>query len=81
LDVKESTEIDVVFKPNSTGRFANSFIVECKGVSYKEIVVVGIGGQMKLEISPKSVDLGEFVYFAKSKENFNEHMRHRSKSV
>ncbi|KAI8846454.1 hypothetical protein BC829DRAFT_267407 [Chytridium lagenaria] len=58
LKVKESADIDVVFKPNGIGRFANSFIVECKGISYKEIVVVGIGGQMKLDISPPVVDIG-----------------------
>ncbi|KAJ3333298.1 hypothetical protein HDU76_009624 [Blyttiomyces sp. JEL0837] len=58
LDVKESVEIDVMFRPSGIGRFANSFIIECKGVSYKEIVVVGIGGQMRLDISPQLVDIG-----------------------
>ncbi|KAJ3108170.1 hypothetical protein HDU97_002082 [Phlyctochytrium planicorne] len=57
LHVKESLDIDVAFKPNGIGRFANSFIVECKGISYKEIVVVGIGGQMKLDISPPVLDI------------------------
>ncbi|KAJ3215481.1 hypothetical protein HDU67_000339 [Dinochytrium kinnereticum] len=58
LNVKESSDIDVSFRPNAFGRFANSFIVECKGISYKEIVVVGIGGQMKLDISPPIIDIG-----------------------
>jgi hypothetical protein len=61
LEVKDSIDIDVMFRPTSLGRFANSFIVECKGVSYKEIVVVGIGGQMKLDISPIKVDLGTII--------------------
>ncbi|TPX70947.1 hypothetical protein CcCBS67573_g06390 [Chytriomyces confervae] len=59
LDLKESVELDVIFKPSGIGRFAHSFIVECKGVSYKEVVVVGIGGNVKLDISPQAVDLGQ----------------------
>ncbi|KAJ3071797.1 Ribonucleoside-diphosphate reductase large subunit [Podochytrium sp. JEL0797] len=58
LDLKESVALDVIFKPTSVGRFAHSFIVECKGVSYKEVVVVGIGGVVRLDISPPHVDLG-----------------------
>ncbi|KAI9338150.1 hypothetical protein BDR26DRAFT_935284 [Obelidium mucronatum] len=58
LDLKESIELDVLFKPTAVGRFAHSFIVECKGVSYKEVVVVGIGGVIRLDISPPCVDLG-----------------------
>ncbi|KAJ3232284.1 hypothetical protein HDU81_003073 [Chytriomyces hyalinus] len=59
LDLKESVELDVIFKPSGIGRFAHSFIVECKGVSYKEVVVVGIGGNVKLDIAPQAVDLGQ----------------------
>ncbi|KAI8618802.1 ribonucleotide reductase [Chytriomyces sp. MP71] len=61
LDLKESIEMDVVFKPSGIGRFAHSFIVECKGVSYKEVVVVGIGGTVRLELSPSSIDLVDKV--------------------
>ncbi|KAI9346790.1 hypothetical protein DFJ73DRAFT_466369 [Zopfochytrium polystomum] len=59
LDVKESMDLDVCFRPNGIGRFSSSFIIECKGVSYKEIVVAGIGGQMQLDISPPVIILGK----------------------
>ncbi|KAJ3141473.1 F-actin-capping protein subunit beta, partial [Physocladia obscura] len=58
LNVKESIDIDVGFKPSGVGRFAYSFIVECKGISYKEVVVVGIGGNAKLDITPSNIELG-----------------------
>ncbi|KAJ3172958.1 hypothetical protein HDU88_004416 [Geranomyces variabilis] len=58
LDMKESMDIEAFFKPASTGKFAHTFLVECKGINYKEVVVVGIGGAMKLEFSPPALDLG-----------------------
>ncbi|KAJ3193441.1 hypothetical protein HK101_004834 [Irineochytrium annulatum] len=61
LLVNQNTEIDVNFRPSSIGRFVNSFIVECKGINYKEIVLEGIGGQMKLDIVPSKADIGENI--------------------
>ncbi|KAJ3150028.1 hypothetical protein HDU86_006752 [Geranomyces michiganensis] len=58
LDMKESMDIEAFFKPASTGKFAHTFLVECKGINYKEVVVVGIGGAMRLEFSPPALDLG-----------------------
>ncbi|KAJ3205215.1 hypothetical protein HDU82_005341 [Entophlyctis luteolus] len=59
LDLKQSIDVDIIFKPSAIGRFACSFIVECRGVSYKEVVVVGIGGTVKLDIAPSGIDLGQ----------------------
>ncbi|KAJ1558925.1 hypothetical protein HK096_000589, partial [Nowakowskiella sp. JEL0078] len=39
---KESTDVDVFFRPTSLGRFANSLMIECKGINYKEVELVGI---------------------------------------
>ncbi|TPX57662.1 hypothetical protein PhCBS80983_g03707 [Powellomyces hirtus] len=58
LEPKESLDIEAFFKPTGSGKFAHTFLVECKGINYKEIVVVGIGGAMKLEFSPPALDLG-----------------------
>ncbi|KAJ3034628.1 hypothetical protein HDV00_004834 [Rhizophlyctis rosea] len=58
LEPKETKDVDVMFKPAGVGRFANTFIVECKGINYKEVVVIGVGGQMKLEISPSVLQMG-----------------------
>ena len=63
IQVKESLDIDVLFKPTSPGRFANSLIIECKGVSYKEVVIVGVGGQMKLDIFPPKADIGILILY------------------
>ncbi|KAI9209922.1 uncharacterized protein BJ171DRAFT_609460 [Polychytrium aggregatum] len=58
LQPKQSVTIGVLFKPMSLTRFATSFVVECKGINYKEVIAVGIGGSMKLEISPPEINLG-----------------------
>ncbi|KAJ3017962.1 hypothetical protein HKX48_003248 [Thoreauomyces humboldtii] len=58
LEPKESLDVEAFFKPATVGKFAHTFMVECKGINYKEVVVVGIGGVMKLEFSPASLDLG-----------------------
>ncbi|KNC96380.1 uncharacterized protein SPPG_08279 [Spizellomyces punctatus DAOM BR117] len=58
LEPKETKDVEVFFKPTSAGRFAHTFTIECKGINNKEIVVVGVGGGMKLEFSPSTLDLG-----------------------
>ncbi|KAJ3119950.1 hypothetical protein HK098_004999, partial [Nowakowskiella sp. JEL0407] len=56
---KETAEVEVYFRPTSLGRFVTSLMIECKGINYKEVEIVGIGGQMKLEISPSVADIGQ----------------------
>ncbi|KAI9095893.1 hypothetical protein DFS34DRAFT_166252 [Phlyctochytrium arcticum] len=58
LEPKETKDVDIYFKPMVTGRFAHTFAVECKGINNKEVVVVGVGGIMKLEFSPALLNLG-----------------------
>ncbi|KAI8809955.1 hypothetical protein BJ742DRAFT_868198 [Cladochytrium replicatum] len=67
LAIHESKNIDVFFKPNMLGRFVNSLMIECKGINYKEVSIVGIGGQMKVEIFPPSPNLGRGVVIHLSK--------------
>ncbi|KAJ3296006.1 hypothetical protein HK104_002087 [Borealophlyctis nickersoniae] len=58
LEPKDTLDVDVFFRPTGVGRFANTFIIECKGINYKEVVVIGIGGMMKLDIIPPVLQLG-----------------------
>ncbi|KAI8927982.1 hypothetical protein BC831DRAFT_434564 [Entophlyctis helioformis] len=58
LAPKETIPVDVYFTPASIGKLTSSVMVECKGIHYKEIVVVGVGGQMKVEVHPKSINVG-----------------------
>ncbi|KAH6584138.1 hypothetical protein BASA61_007659 [Batrachochytrium salamandrivorans] len=62
LGPKEMIEIEVCFKPSYMGKVTSSFMVECKGVHYKEIVVVGVGGSMDVVISPNSINIGRCPY-------------------
>nr|KAJ3422416.1 hypothetical protein HK105_008153 [Polyrhizophydium stewartii] len=45
LAPKEVTNVEVYFVPSVIGKITSSVIVECKGIHYKEIVVVGVGGR------------------------------------
>ena len=58
LTPKETAEIKAYFTPIGFGKLTSSIIVECKGVHYKEIVVVGVGGQMAMDIQPKAINVG-----------------------
>ncbi|KAL7754347.1 hypothetical protein RI367_000328 [Sorochytrium milnesiophthora] len=58
LAVKESADITVSFKPNAIGRFASNFIIECKGLNFKEVALIGVGGFMKLDM-PSVLNLGQ----------------------
>lgn len=60
LEPKQSTEIEIFFKPNTIQRFMSSILVECRGIHYKEIATIGIGGIHKLDIIPSIVDLGKY---------------------
>ncbi|KAI8822039.1 uncharacterized protein EV422DRAFT_414299 [Fimicolochytrium jonesii] len=58
LEPKESMDIDAFFKPAGLGKFAHTFMIECKGINYKELAVIGIGGLLKLEYSPSTLEFG-----------------------
>ncbi|KAI8896807.1 hypothetical protein BC833DRAFT_629307 [Globomyces pollinis-pini] len=57
LEPKESTSVDVLFLPKTIGKIPASLIIDCKGIHYKEIVLVGMGGILEMDISPKTIDL------------------------
>lgn len=59
LQPKETSEIEIFFKPNAIQRFMSSILVECRGIHYKEIATIGVGGVHKLEIIPSCIDLGK----------------------
>ncbi|XJO75841.1 hypothetical protein BDV3_006456 [Batrachochytrium dendrobatidis] len=59
LAAKEVMEIEVFFTPSMLGKISSSILVECKGIHYKEIVVVGVGGSMKTDVSPTSFNVGK----------------------
>lgn len=58
LAPKEEVSVGLDFCPATFGRLATSVIVECKGINYKEVLVSGIGAVMKMDISPKILELG-----------------------
>ncbi|KXS18811.1 hypothetical protein M427DRAFT_486646 [Gonapodya prolifera JEL478] len=55
---KESDDIRVSFTPPSFGKFTSNLLVECKGINYKEVALLGVGGRMNLDISPTALQLG-----------------------
>jgi hypothetical protein len=58
LGPKEVKIISIVFRPMSVGRYGSSFIIESKGLNFKEVALVGIGGIMAVDI-PTDIDLGQ----------------------
>ncbi|KAJ3338988.1 hypothetical protein HDU93_008811 [Gonapodya sp. JEL0774] len=54
---RENEDIKVSFTPPSFGKFTSSLLVECKGINYKEIALLGVGGRMNLDIAPTTVSL------------------------
>ncbi|ORX82562.1 hypothetical protein BCR32DRAFT_292578 [Anaeromyces robustus] len=63
LDVKEKTVLDISFKPTTNTKYSSGFIIECKGRSYKELNVVGIGGLVNIELTPNEFNLGQCPCF------------------
>ncbi|KAI9004707.1 hypothetical protein BC832DRAFT_557874, partial [Gaertneriomyces semiglobifer] len=59
LEPKETKDVCVSFKPASLGRYAHTLSVECKGINNKEVVLVGIGGILKLDIQPSVLEIGK----------------------
>lgn len=59
LGIKEKTVLDVFFKPTVNTKFTSSYIIECKGRTYKEINMVGIGGLISIDLTPKEFNIGK----------------------
>ncbi|KAJ1516401.1 Cilia- and flagella-associated protein 47, partial [Coelomomyces lativittatus] len=57
LPPKETQTLWVTFKPMITGRHLSSFIIECKGLNFKEISLCGIGGNLSIQY-PMMLDVG-----------------------
>jgi len=60
LNVKESIDIIIRFTPKSLKCYQSLLYLECKGLTSREIQLVGIGGTMKFYISPRIVDMGKY---------------------
>ena len=58
LEPKESKRVDLLFTPRLLGKLPGSFIVDVKGIHYKEVLMSGIGGTLDLGIDPLAIDLG-----------------------
>ncbi|ORX60056.1 hypothetical protein BCR36DRAFT_342347 [Piromyces finnis] len=58
LLVKEKITLDLFFKPSVNTKISSNYIIECKGRTYKEINMVGIGGRVNIDISPKDFNIG-----------------------
>ena len=55
---KQEHDFSVAFSPTGQGRFTTGVVIECKGINYKEIIVSGVGAILKVDISPRNIDLG-----------------------
>jgi hypothetical protein len=58
LAPKETQCVEIMFMPNSLGKITSNLLIECKGIHYKEIILVGHGGDLNLEYMPQSISLG-----------------------
>jgi len=63
LNVNDKTTLDIYFKPTTNTKFTSSYIIECKGRSYKEINMVGIGGLINIAMHPKEYNIGKLFYY------------------
>lgn len=57
LEAKESQPVSITFKPIKYKRYHAKIIVECRGVNFKEITVVGIGGFHSLRLESPRLNL------------------------
>jgi hypothetical protein len=62
LEPKESAVVNVLFNPATINRFMSSLLVECKGIHYKEVALVGVGGSLKFEVIPTAMNIGKIPY-------------------
>ncbi|KAL6613682.1 hypothetical protein LY90DRAFT_678290 [Neocallimastix californiae] len=58
LQVNQSINIIINFTPKSLKCYQSALNLECRGLANKEIQLVGVGGNMKFYISPRTVDMG-----------------------
>lgn len=58
LQPKQSDVIEVLFKPSGPSKFSTRCIVQAKGASFKEITLVGIGGELKMDDFPSTFRIG-----------------------
>ncbi|KAI9224514.1 hypothetical protein BC828DRAFT_423001 [Blastocladiella britannica] len=58
LGPKESREVTVTFRPTSVGRYGSSFIIESRGQNFKEVALLGVGGNLAIDI-PATIDVGQ----------------------
>jgi hypothetical protein len=66
LAPKEERDIKVGFLPVTIGRFSAGVLIECRGISFKEVFFTGIGAMMKLDVTPEVVNLGRCSYNLKT---------------
>jgi len=64
LNVNESVDIKINFTPRNLKCYQSILYLECKGLTSREIQLVGVGGNMKFYISPRVVDMGNFFFLA-----------------
>jgi len=62
LNIKESIDVIVRFTPKGLKCYQSCLNIECKGLTNREIQLVGVGGTMKFYISPRIVDLGKYIH-------------------
>ncbi|ORX82149.1 hypothetical protein BCR32DRAFT_195791, partial [Anaeromyces robustus] len=58
LNVNESIDVKINFVPKCLKCYQSLLYLECKGLTSREIQLVGVGGNMKFYISPRIVDMG-----------------------
>jgi len=59
LSPKGTFDVIVYFEPKASVRYTTSFVIECKGKIPKDVIAVGYGGQMKLDVSPQTLEVGK----------------------
>jgi hypothetical protein len=57
IEPKNHVTVDILFTPRTTGKINTTLIVECKGIHYKEVSLVGLGGKLDSVIEPSVLDL------------------------
>ncbi|ORX52588.1 hypothetical protein BCR36DRAFT_411476 [Piromyces finnis] len=58
LNVSESVDIVIKFTPKYLKCYQSILYLECKGLTSREIQLIGIGGTMKFYISPRIINMG-----------------------
>jgi hypothetical protein len=53
-----SEDIIVQFSPSALGRKMTTFLLECRGLNFKELHMSGVGGNAGLQVLPQELDFG-----------------------